>query len=251
MLKIRELINDQEGSILPITVAFILVALLLLAAVVDFGRYTVVREKLQTATDAASLAGAKSVDRMVELEITLGQQSVECSSGEGICCAVCRDPAGTGNTFITVRGKEAYLLDSNGWRSYCCGCAGDTGECSYRLINRWVNYTNSGNDAITAARSYFNLNQPPETEAVNGGSATALIDASYLSETRRSDALYPSIFVRSQAKISTLMLGIFNIISPGLDASEMDMSTCSQGRTYYKDPNTGRWEHPPNSNCAQ
>ena len=237
-------IRNEDGGILPLTAGFVFVAILLLVAVVDFGRYSVAKEKLQTAGDAASLAGAKSVDRMVRLEISRGSNWGSCCSEEGGCRRCCRrcSPA-----VVEVTGKEVDLLDHQGWQSYCCSC----GCAGMRIVDRWVNYTNNGTDAVSAARSFFELNRPPEMEAINGGAVTAEIDASYLSETRRASPLYPSVFVRAEARISTLMMGIFNTIAPDLDTAEMHMSTCSQGRTYYRDVNNGKWQHPPNSNCAQ
>lgn len=69
---IGRLIKDQKGSILPITAAIMFVALAIVAVMLDFGRYTVAKEKLQTAGDAASLAGAKSGYRYVRLWIDPG-----------------------------------------------------------------------------------------------------------------------------------------------------------------------------------
>ena len=236
-------IRNEDGGILPLTAGFIFVAILLLVATVDFGRYSVSREKLQTASDAASLAGAKSVDRMVTLEINVGDFVDCCPTKDGCspCCRRCSP------NVVTVTGKESDLLDNNGWKSYCCSCGCE----GMRIVDRWVNYTNRGSDAVSAARSFFELNRPPEMEIANGGSASASIETTYLSETRRNSPLYPSVFVRTEAKISTLMMGIFNAIAPEMDASEMNMSTCSQGRTYYRDVNNGRWRHPPNSNCPE
>ena len=236
-------IRNEDGGILPLTAGFIFVAILLLVAVVDFGRYSVSKEKLQTAGDAASLAGAKSVDRMVLLAIEVGDRRDCCPTKDGCtpCCKRCSPD------IVTVTGKESDLLDNEGWKNYCCSC----GCAGMQILDRWVNYTNSGVDAANAARSFFDLNRPPEMEIANGGEASASIDASYLSETRRSSPLYPSVFVRAEAKISTLMLGLFNTVAPDLDASEMNMSTCSQGRTYYRDVSNGRWRRPPNNDCPE
>lgn len=236
-------IRDENGGILPITAGFILVAVLLLVVVVDFGRYTVSKEKLQTAGDAASLAGAKSVDRMVMLEIERGD-FIDCCGDDDKCSPCCRhcSPA-----VITVSGKETDLLDNKGWESYCCSCGCE----GMKVIDRWVNHTHGGNDAINAARAFFEINKPPEMEIVNGGDVGVSIDATYLSESRRGSPLYPSVFVRAEGRIRTLMMGIFNTFDPDVNTAEMNMSTCSQGRTYYRSAWNGKWQHPPDSNCAE
>ena len=236
-------IKDENGGIMPLTAGFIIIAVLLLAVIVDFGRYTVSNEKLQTAGDSASLAGAKSVDRMVRLEIEIGE-SIDCCGEEE--CVPCCVPCAEEDT-IVVTGKESDLLDNEGWKNYCCSC----GCVGMTILDRWVNYTNNGNDAVNAARSFFEINRPPEMAVANGGAVTAQIDAAYLSETRRGNPLYPSVIVRAEGKIRTLMMGIFNTISPEVDVSEMEMDTCSQGRTYYRDVSNGKWRHPPNSNCPE
>ena len=242
-MKINRLLKDQSGSILPITAAFVLVAVLLMSVVVDFGRYTVAKEKLQIATDSASLAAAKGADRMVRLQIDPGSQRECCGDGMGgctPCCIDCGDP-------IIVEGKESVLLDSSGWRNYCCSC----GCGPMQILSRWVNYRNSGSDAVVAASTMFDINKPAEMQASSGGSASLSVDPSMLNQANRGNPLYPSVKVQGQGKIKTLMLSIFRFFSPDVNTDEMDMSTCSQGRTYYRDLSTGKWIHPPNSNCSQ
>jgi len=237
-------IRDENGGILPLTAGFILVAVLILIAVVDFGRYTVTKEKLQTAGDSASLAGAKSVERMVQLEIKRGDKLDECCGLFDCwpCCLTC-----PGGDTVIVTGRESYLLESEGWKSYCCSCGCD----GMKILDRWVNYTNGGNDAINAARSFFEINKPPEMEPTKGGNVTISIDTTYLSETRKGSPLYPSIIIKTEGKIKTLMMGIFSTITPTADTKEMKIKTCSQGRSYYRDTITGKWRHPPNNNCQE
>ena len=238
-------ISYESGQLLPLTAGFIIIAVLLLAIVVDFGRYTVEKEKLQTASDAASLAAAKNVERWVELEVVVGMKKVETELS--YMCIYCRDEYGNIIISRTAIGLEDDLLPY-GYRSYCCSEC-DENICYPILKRRWVNYTDSGHDAIVAANSLFGMNVPAEMTAANGGSASMSVDTRYLSQSYRSSAYYPSVFINAQGKIKTLMIDIFSSFSPGLDASEMDMSTCSQGRSYYRDASNSKWSVPPSNQC--
>jgi len=235
-----KLVGDERGSMLVLTAGFIFIGVLILAIVVDFGRFTVVKEKLQTAGDAASLAAAKSVDRMVRIEIDRGSYRSCCGSRP---CTPCCVDCGT----ITVVGREAYLIDAAGWRSYCCNC----GCGGMEILDRWVNHTGGGNDAVTAARIFFDMNTPHEVELSNGGDVFLTVDTTYLSETQRSSPLYPTVFINAQGRIKTLLLGFFDSFAPGMNVSEMEMSVCSQGRTYYRDVGTGKWSQAPDNQCVK
>lgn len=241
MLSKKNLLNDERGSILPITAAVIFIFLALIAVVTDFGRANVAKEKLQVASDAASLAGAKSVDRYVRLEIDPGS-SLECCGSNPCspCCVDCGDP------FVVV-GKEADLLDNNGWQRYCCSCGCDSME----ILDRWVNYKNNGADVFMAANTLFEMNRPKEMDISTGGSAFITVDARYLRDTNRSSPYYPSVIVRAQGKVKTVMMDVFKTISPNTDFTYIEASTCSQGRTYYRDLSTGLWSRPPSNICYE
>ena len=236
MKKLKSLLKDERGSILPITVGIIFIALALLAVVVDFGRYSMTKEKLQTAGDAAALAGAKTGYRYVKLEIDPGSQRECCGEEEcSPCCVDCGDP-------FTVSGREAYLLDNDGWEKYCCNCG-----CRYmKILDRWVEYDNHS-DVVAATNTLFQINQPEEMDALEGGNADIAIDI----RGDRKDPLYPSVIVKAQGTMKTVMMDIFKIFDPSADFSTMDASTCSQGATYVKDVKNGRWSRPPSSSCSE
>ncbi|WP_031516872.1 Tad domain-containing protein [Desulfofalx alkaliphila] len=238
----KNLLNDERGSILPITAAVIFIFLALIAVVTDFGRANIAKEKLQVASDAASLAGAKSVDRYVRLEIDPGSRKSSCcdESGCSPCCVDCGDP-------FTVVGKEADLLDNNGWQNYCCSC----GCNGMKILDRWVNYKNNGADVYMAANTLFEINRPKEMDISTGGSAFITVNASYLRDTNRGNPYYPSVIVRAQGKVKTVMMDVFKTIAPDTDFSYIETSTCSQGRTYYRDLSTGKWSRPPSSYCNE
>ncbi len=236
-MKIKELIKDDRGNILLLTIGVIFIFLAFLAVVVDFGRYVVVKEKLQIASDAASLAGAKSADRWVRLKIDPGA-SWEVDDNGDPYCESCGKP-------FEVVGTEAELLDNEGWMNYCCSC----GCGGMKILDRWVDYKNGGTDAIQAANTVFELNRPYEMDTGQGGSASVTVNPSYLSQTNRSSPLYPSVIVQVQGRIKTVLLNILKIVSPSAKVDYMDISTCSQGRTYYKDVSNGKWQRPPDNYC--
>ncbi len=239
----KNILKDQKGGILPITAGVIFIFLALVAIVVDFGRYTAAKEKLQTAGDTAALAAAKSVDRYVKLEIDPGssRECCDCDDGCCPCCIDCGDP-------FTVVGKESDLIDNEGWRRYCCSC-GCNGEP--KILDRWVDYKNNGSDAIDAAKAVFEINKPSEMEEHAGGSSDISVDTSYLSQSRRNSDLYPSVFVQAHGKVRTLLMDFFKLIDPNADFEYLDASTCSQGRTYYRDVLNGKWQRPPDSYCEE
>lgn len=232
-------IKDERGSILPITVGIMFIAIALLAVIVDFGRYSIAKEKLQTAGDAAALAGAKTGYRYVKLEIDPGNYLDPCytTDEDGNCqpaCVYC------GSKFV-VDGREADLLDNQGWETYCCSC----GCSSMKVLDRWVVYDNS-TDVNTATNTLFDLNKPEEMDAVEGGNSGFSIDI----RGNRSDPLYPSVIVRAQGTVITLMMDFFKMFNQNADFSYMDASTCSQGATYIRDLQNGRWSRPPFSSCS-
>ncbi|SHF17083.1 Putative Flp pilus-assembly TadE/G-like [Desulforamulus putei DSM 12395] len=240
---IKKILKDQKGGILPITAGVIFIFLALVAIVVDFGRYTAAKEKLQTAGDAAALAAAKSVDRYVKLEIDPGssRECCDCKKGCCPCCVDCGDP-------IIVVGKEADLIDNEGWRRYCCscGCNGDP-----EILDRWVDYKNGGDDAVIAANTVFEINKPAEMDAQTGGSSNISVDTSYLSQNRRNSRFYPSVFVQAHGKVRTLLMDFLKLINPNANFEYLNASTCSQGRTYYHDVNNGKWQRPPDNYCEE
>ena len=102
---------------------------------------------------------------------------------------------------------------------------------------------------MNAAKTFFEVNIPREMVPSNGGDALVTVDTTYLSESQRSSPLYPTVFINAQGRIKTLLLSFFDNFTPGINVSEMEITVCSQGRTYYRDVNTGKWSHPPDNRC--
>lgn len=245
-MNIKDLFNDDRGSILPITVGVIFIFLAFIAIVVDFGRYTVAKEKLQIASDAASLAGAKSSERIVRLKIDQGERRDPCCyvDEDGNCQACCVDEC---NHELIVEDTEVYLLENEGWRDYCCSC----GCAGMEIIDRWVNYKNGGSDSVKAANAVFEMNKPEEMDESTGGSSYITIDPSYLSENKKFSPLYPSVIVQAHGRVRTLLLDFLKVVNPHGNYEYINASTCSQGRTYYKEVYNGKWNSPPDSYCDE
>ncbi|WP_031516965.1 pilus assembly protein TadG-related protein [Desulfofalx alkaliphila] len=236
-MKKNNLFKDEDGSILLLTLGVMFILLAIIATVFDFGRYNAAMEKLQNATDAASLAAAKSAERWVKLEIDPGEKRDVCCGPFG-CSECCKYCGGT----IIVTGTEAELLDNNGWKDYCCTC----GCGSVEILDRWVEYKNGGSDAVKAANTLFEMNKPKEMEDVTGGDS--YITSIDIRDNRR-DPYYPSVIVKTHGRVKTIMMDFLNIIAPDSDFSHIKGSTCSQGETYYVDLKTGKWQRPPEAYC--
>ncbi|MFZ5643878.1 MAG: TadE/TadG family type IV pilus assembly protein [Bacillota bacterium] len=212
----------ERGSILPLVAVVITIFIMIMAIAVDFARYIMVSEKLQTATDSAAIAAAMSGKRYVMLEIDRGSEEVSCPPGvEGPCCSSCPDE-------IIVSGREDDLIDNGGYRRYCCDC----GCPNPQILQRWVEYENNGAEARSAAQVYFDLNKPKEMDSSAGGESYITSVNVY---NNRSSRLYPSVVVQSHGKVKTLLMNFIDRMYPGTNASELESSRCAQGGTFYYD----------------
>lgn len=233
----RTSISDQQGSILPMFAVVVTVFFMVAAVAVDFARYVLVSEKLQTATDSAATAAAATAKRYVRLEIDPGRYRDCCPDGKGGCRSCCRD---CGDSF-EVEGREEDLIDKRGYRRYCCSC----GCGSVKILDRWVKYERSGADAVAAAELFFNLNRPGEMDNSSGGESYI---GSVSVRGNQNDPLYPSVIVRTQGKIKTLMVNFWDKLYPSTDLSSLGAAKCSQGGTFYYDLD-GKWHRAAKEGC--
>jgi hypothetical protein len=136
-----KILKNEQGTILVITTALIILLCILFAGIVEFGRYLVVREQAQTATDAAALAASTSgIHRFVEIDVVTdrGLYEPQCSPEDEECppCQKC----GT-RTISGIVGDEKSLLDEGEWENFClpyCDCS--DGDCWFKVKKRWVQY---------------------------------------------------------------------------------------------------------------
>lgn len=225
----KGLIRDQRGSILPMFAVALTVFFMAAAVAVDYARYIVVAEKLQTAADMAATAAASAgAKRYVKLLIDPGEYTDICCGDDG-CWVCCRD---CGESFEVV-GREDDLLDRGGYRRYCCSC----GCGGMELLDRWVEYENNGADAAAAAEVFFDLNKPKEMDGGAGGESRI---TSISVRGNQGDPLYPSVIVRTEGRIKTLMMDFMDKLYPGTDLSSLEATRCSQGGVFYYDLD-GKW----------
>lgn len=124
------LIRDQRGAVLIITAVVCLVFALLFMGVVEYGRWLLAKEQAQTSADAAALASSVSgIRSIVTLEIT------DKIKGK-----------------LTVTGDERSLIGQGGWTQYCYAYGVPEFPCSYRVIDRRIEYNKN-----TAKKSCSNF----------------------------------------------------------------------------------------------
>ncbi len=235
-------LKDEHGSILVLTAALVLLLTLCFAGLSEIGRFLIVREQTQTATDAASLAASGSgVKRWVRLTVKTYDRSridpcgcEECDD-DGCwcvpCCVSCPDVT------RTAVGTEQDLIEQEGWRDYCESCGSGCGEsCDYTLDDRWVEYNQ--NTSAASAAEFYQANLPRNSTGSKIAKVTIHSD--------RHDPAYPSVVVYAKSKIKSLFPGFANAFPESYETT-----TCSQGDTYYKKANDphDRWIKPPEDAC--
>ena len=229
-------IKDQRGSILPMFAVVVTLVIMVAAVAVDFARYALAGEKLQTAGDSAATAAAMSAKRYVRLQINPGKELSICCSYDS-CFPCCK---GCGGSF-EITGREDDLLDKEGYTRYCCSC----GCGGVQLLDRWVEYENNGAEARAVAELFFNINKPKEMDTPAGGD-------SYISSLRltndRSDPVYPSVVVKTRGKLKTVMMNFMDRMYPHTNMSELEASRCSQGGAFYYNLD-GRWNRAAAEGC--
>lgn len=237
MIEWRSLLKSQEGSILPMFAVVIVILISIMAVAIDFSRYVLASEKLQTAADSAAVAAARSAKRYVKMEIDPGEYTDICCDSEGKCSPCCK---GCGDPF-EVTGLESDLIEKQGYKRYCCSC----GCGPVKLLDRWVVYENNGAEARAAAETFFNLNKPKEMDAAAGGESEISSITVY---NDRNSPLYPSAVVKTEGKLKTLMLNFMDKMYPDSNMSELGASRCAQGGTFYYDLN-GKYHRAAQEGC--
>lgn len=225
----KNILRDERGSILPMFAVALTLAIMVAAVAVDFSRYALASEKLQTAVDSAALAAASTGFRYVTLEIDRGQEYIPCDLGA--CCISC------GKTVVT--GKEEDLIDKEGWKQYVCNC----GSGSYNILDRWVEYPDKAKTA-KSAQLLFELNKPKEMDGNMGESE--ITDIKIFED--KSDPRYPSVMVKAKGKMKTIMMNSINKLYPDTNFTYLNAGRCSQSETFYKTLN-GKYVRTADEGC--
>lgn len=134
--KLKILHLNQKGNYFLLSTVIFLIMMVLTVGIVEFGRVMMVRNQLQTASDAAALAAAGSdenVTKWVRLVVTTDRGMHTVCNKKTCWCSAC------GTISINVTGLEEELLDRGQWQDFCvppCDCGGD--DCTVRITDRWV-----------------------------------------------------------------------------------------------------------------
>lgn len=227
-------ITNESGTILVVMAAVCVALTVLFAGVCELGRYLLLRERTQTAADAAALAASLSgVQRWVKVDVYTDRgETLVCICGDDGCSCWC-EPCGI--TVKTVTGKEKELIDDEGWKDYCdppCSCGG--GSCWYDIVDRWVVY-NEGS-AEQTMEAFYVENQPTQ------GSGSWIFKS--VIHKDKNDPYYPSLTVYGRTVAQSLFPNLF-----GVFPDEYKTDVCAQGGTFYKDPKTEKWVKAPPRAC--
>ncbi len=232
-----KILTEEKGSIIPMFASGIIVILLIAGVAIDYSRYVAASEKLLTATESASMAGALTAKRYVKLEVDKGRYRTCCPSEEGgctPCCKSCQEK-------VIISGLERELLEDKGYKKHCCSC----GCGKVKIIDRWVEYSNKGFDTQKEAEKFFNLNMPKEMTSMQGGSAEI---SNIEIINKRSDPRYPSVIIEAKGKIKTLFWEAMDRPILKKLSGYLLIERCVQAGTFYYDIN-GKWQQPALEGC--
>lgn len=254
LLRCKPMIADTRGAILVVMTVVVLVLTLLFAGLVEYGRYLLAYEELQTATDAAALVAAgSSAERQVKIEVTTDRGEYrycrrKCSgSGENRRCrTVCSCRACSPRTVTkVVTGSQRELVEQGGWRAYCVdscgsGCAGAT--CSHKIVDQWVTYDEP--KMWATAKEVFRLNLPKQAKDAQ------IMDIRIYDDPMADRPFYPSAVVHARARMDSLLANEANgLFGFRPFPHEYQVDSCGQGLTFYRDFRTGKFIEAPEDAC--
>lgn len=136
---LNRLRREESGAVMVIAALSLTTLLLFAGLALDFGRAHLLRAELQTAVDAAALAGALQVVEMVSLESDrwreVEQECYDPTSGKPYICydLVEASPA-------RASGTKSDLVRSGGWRREMRPACQGRYICSdnYRVVREWL-----------------------------------------------------------------------------------------------------------------
>ena len=128
------MMRRQRGSTLVVTVICWSLFIVCLGLAVDLGRFFVYREQLRTATDAAALAGAMEVTRMVRVSVPrqVWDETKTCldEQGQSYDCPglVSASPFVEEGPEVPLWSQQLYQAHCNTW-PYVCDTGAQTVTC--------------------------------------------------------------------------------------------------------------------------
>ena len=126
---------------------------------------------------------------------------------------------------LTVTGDERSLIGQGDWTKYCY--AYGVFPCSYKITDRRIEYNE--NRAKKAADTFLAMNP------TQGKSSLKSVKV----HGNKSDPYYPSVVISIATKLKTMFP------NSDLFADEYNFEVLSQGDTFFKDPDTGKWSKAP------
>lgn len=153
---LHRLRREQSGAVMVIAAVALTTLLLFAGLALDFGRAHLLRAQLQTAVDAASLAGALQVIPMVSLEVERWEEVAftridPISQKPYLYYELVRVPA------AGAAGTEWDLIRRGGWRSAVAWQCRTPYRCvdDYRILRQWLVLPDN---TATVARETFSRN---------------------------------------------------------------------------------------------
>lgn len=197
------------------------------ALVLDLGRVMAVREQLQTAVDAGSLAGSMQGVRYVKVRVPerVKIKCGECCDEFGCSCCHCE-------TYelpdYIAKGTRKAVWDQGGWQEGCGSC----GECCRIRCGRpviedqWIEFT-GGTERVALQTAEANL--PADVKPQEGGGGYIYPDPHWgaIDSREKNDPLAPSVIVKFSGWIKSMLAG-------GLFGTErIDVNSCGQSGTFF------------------
>lgn len=270
-------LRDKRGMVLVWAAVWILAAMGVAAIVIDLGRLYVVREQVQTAVDAGSLAASLHGVRYVKVEVP---DRVKTEGRKDVCCDTCCDTTcdDSGNCTkdcydcncddccvsnvttnlgpVYIEGKRTHIWDKEEWYGKAeCGSCGDCCrvECGEaKVVEQWIEYP-SGTEQ--EARAVIEANLPPEIKPNQGGRVDkesveihAGVAEQQSAHATHHDPLAPSVISKVEGQIRSLLSNML------WGEKELPVGRCGQSGSFFlkmdeEGRDTGRFNQKPAPGC--
>lgn len=207
------------------------------AIVIDLGRQMAVKEQVQTAVDAGSLAGSMHGVRYVKVLVPnrWKRECDVCCCGQDECSPCCCGCRREELPDAIVEGTRKYVWDQRGWYKEA-GC-GSCGRCCFvycgqpQVVEQWVRFPG---DTNIVAREVTEINLPQDMSPEEGGGVEYIRPEVHAGVAEKQsgyashyDPLAPSVIVRAKGWIKSLLAGgLFGV-------NRQDVGACGQSGVFF------------------
>ena len=147
---------------------------------------------------------------------------------------------------VVVTGTEEDLINKSGWKNYCVSDTWSHKCDNYTLNNRWVKYIEDAEkNRAGVAKAFYKANMPQSTAQIDKVRVYG-DDITLTNPYGKNHPAYPSVIVYATVKIKSLFPNMFGAFPETYKAKN-----CSQGSTYYRNPDTGKLIKAPKDWCWQ